>query len=361
MIGRLTIAILLGAAALTSPVAAWEPSLDEGDAGEPSVEAPADPSSEPEPEGAGNDAAESAPSSVPAESSAEPPAASPAPEGIYRVTEVYVADVVTVSGPVTTYSTTTIAETPGTYARVIETVDSGTQSRFDGASFNTRLALADGRAVAGTYYENFVLVGGSFIPVSVVFFQDDSESAGTSPPADSPPLVSAPPPLPVPAVPPTPILPAVPAPAPPPGSAVPPPASPAPPEWPAAPPLVAVPIPGGEVPLPSPSRPVVSTSPRGDGHAAIDVLRGRATELWVRVIVDGTVRPAAWWRVTSNEHVPLGPGQGSGAEPLRLRWDRVTPPGRTVELRLEVADVGQPGSVMPAIISISVRSPALFR
>src|SRR2546428_10193216 len=116
----------------------------------------------------------------------QPPAAPPPPDpapliapppGVYYVTDTYVADVVTSEGPLTTYTTTTVHESTGSYARVLETVGTGDTSAFDGEAFNGRRALGDGRAVAGTYYENYVLGDAGFLPVSIVFFQDDAELA----------------------------------------------------------------------------------------------------------------------------------------------------------------------------------------
>ena len=77
-----------------------------------------------------------------------------APPGIYYVTDTYVADVVTTNGPLTTYSTETVHESTGSYARVLGDVGTGDESVFDGTSFNGRARLTDGREVAGTYYEN---------------------------------------------------------------------------------------------------------------------------------------------------------------------------------------------------------------
>jgi len=47
------------------------------------------------------------------------------PPDLYYVTDTYVADVVTSTGLVTTYSTSTIHESTGSYARVLETVATG--------------------------------------------------------------------------------------------------------------------------------------------------------------------------------------------------------------------------------------------
>ncbi|MGH2498770.1 MAG: hypothetical protein ACRDF0_01540, partial [Candidatus Limnocylindria bacterium] len=105
-------------------------------------------------------------------------AAAPAPpDGLHVVTDVYVADVVTRSGARTTYATTTVRQTPGTYARVLQTVGTGERSGLDERSANTRLALADGRLAAGTYYETFVPSDAGLASVGVVFFHDDAELA----------------------------------------------------------------------------------------------------------------------------------------------------------------------------------------
>ena len=116
------------------------------------------------------------------------------PPGIYYVTDTYVADVVTSSGPLTTYSTATVHESTGSYARVLDTVGTGTSSAFDGSAFNGRRTLGDGRSVAGTYYENYAFIDGGFVPVSVVFFQDDAELARLRAIGTSPPAVPTPPP-----------------------------------------------------------------------------------------------------------------------------------------------------------------------
>ncbi|TMC43350.1 MAG: hypothetical protein E6J23_10150 [Chloroflexi bacterium] len=78
------------------------------------------------------------------------------PPGVYYVTDTYVADVVTSTGPLTTYSTTTVHQSTGSYARVLETVGTGAASAFDGRAFNGRRTLGDGRSVAGTYYEELI-------------------------------------------------------------------------------------------------------------------------------------------------------------------------------------------------------------
>lgn len=84
------------------------------------------------------------------------PVAFVVPPGLYYVTETYVGNVTLTTGPTTTYSTTTVHESTGTYARVVDTVPSGASSAFDGMAFNGRGTLGDGRALAGTYYEKLI-------------------------------------------------------------------------------------------------------------------------------------------------------------------------------------------------------------
>ena len=66
------------------------------------------------------------------------------PPGLYYVTETYVADVITSSGPLTTYSTTTIHESTGSYARVLETVAPAPPSlRLQGLQRDSRSPMVD--------------------------------------------------------------------------------------------------------------------------------------------------------------------------------------------------------------------------
>ncbi|HYK97836.1 MAG TPA: hypothetical protein VEU77_05530, partial [Candidatus Acidoferrales bacterium] len=132
----------------------------------------------------------------------DPPDPAPfvVPEGLYLVTDVYAGDVVTSNGDTTTYSTATLRETPGTYARVVDVVGTGDSSAYDGASFNGRAVTSGGRSVAGTYYEDFVLSSSGFVSVNIVFFEDDSETrrraASTSVPVagpTAPPATTSPP------------------------------------------------------------------------------------------------------------------------------------------------------------------------
>lgn len=284
----------------------------------------------------------------PAWEPAPPPPPSPVvPQGIYYVTEVYVADVVTVSWPVTTYSTATIADTPGTYARVADTVATGAASPYDGVAFNGRASLWDGRPIAGTYYENFVVANGSFVPVSVVFFQDDSDIAVAPAPTPAPIMPTPAPGVPAPPEP-TPTPASTPTPAPQPVARVdpiaePPPAPPSPRRIPVV-------------------RPGIAASPLGDIAFSLEVLRGRSIALWFRAVADGVTVAVSSWRVVSGEHTALGPASGGRDDPFRARWDLVTRPGATWILRVE-ATVVVDGISYPAAgdVAVVVRSPALIR
>jgi hypothetical protein len=254
-----------------------------------------EPRSEPAPPGADSDPA---------------PFIAPPPD-LYYVTDTYVADVVTSNGPLTTYSTTTVHESTGSYARVLETVGTGEPSAYDGSAFNGRRGLADGRLVAGTYYENYVLTADGFVPVSIVFFQDDAElahlldvtprrTATTAPPSTS-----------------------------------------------------------------SPSReqirPGLSLLPVSSPLARLEVLRGRAVALWPRAFVDDGEVPVRSWTVIAGdagEAVALG---GSGAVPFRSSWRRLAPPGAAYELvfRVEVETPATGRRTVDTAIAIAVRSPAL--
>jgi len=307
------------------------------------------------------------------------PAPVEAPPGLYYVTETYVADVVTTQGPVTTYSTATVDQSTGTYARVLESVGTGASSGYDGSAFNGRAQLRDGRDIAGTYYENFILTAAGFASVSIVFFQDDSETARSStPPASSQPADSTTPPF----VPPIAIVPPAPGvvPAPPVGAA---PTAAAPPPLAAAPAGVSEPVQttsptaptSGSVSIPAapivtpggpPHGPVlrggISPQPQGDLLASIDVLRGRRIVLWLRATADGApVRVHEWH--ASGELVALGPLSGSGEEPLVARWDTLAPPGGAWPVRLALL-IDLPGggsSAIDVVVSIVVRSPALVQ
>ena len=260
------------------------------------------------------------------------------PEGLYLVSETYVDDVVLHNGPVTTYATETVHEITGSYARVLESVPTGTSSGYDGSAFNGRAALTDGRAVAGTYYENYVRTENGFVAVSIVFFQDDLETArasrATPPPSQGdpvPPAAGAP------------TMPAQPSP----------------------------PVPAGR-PLP-PVTPVGSVDPRIDDGPlrrdpdparrpdpgaspplpaiTLEVLRARRTE--IAFAYPGAVG----WRFISGEGVALGRSSGAPGDRFVARWDRLAPVGGAWLDRFQVdfAD----GTIRELVVRVAVRAPGL--
>ena len=286
-----------------------------------------------------------------------------APEGIYLVTETYLRDTVTVEGPRTTYSTETLEWSPGTYARELETVGTGVGSALDGAAFNERTTLSDGRSVAGTYYENFVRTGDGFIPVSIVFFQDDAELAriGQAPTAGAAP--GAPP-----AVTPT----SAPAP-----SAV----VPIGPSLPSHGATLVVdegagrepaesargPVPPGpRVRLPEPIvEAAFAVQSGGAGSGRLQVLRGRRVTLWPTATVDGAPAVVLSWRLSSGFATEARLA-GTGADPFVGRWDVLAAAGRSyaLQFRVSVAVPGDPVSTtreIATIVEVVVLSPALER
>jgi hypothetical protein len=265
------------------------------------------------------------------------------PPGIYYVTDTYVADVVTSTGPLTTYSTTTIHESTGSYARVLDTVATGASSALDGSAFNGRRALGDGRSVAGTYYENYVLTHDGFVPVSIVFFQDDAELARL--------IASAPAPA-------TPTL-----------------ITQSVPSTPSTAPATIRPLPPGccagdltletiaspwAVPA-KPIRPGISLLPASGPLAILEVLRGRAVSLWPRAFVEDRELPVRSWTVIAGETGEAPVTAGSGGIPFRTSWRRLAPPGATykVVFRIEVDTPDTANRTVDAALEVVVRSPAL--
>jgi len=242
-----------------------------------------------------------------------------------------VADVVASDGMTTVYSTSTVHESTGTYARVIDTVGTGVASGFDGLAFNGRGSLANGSQLAGTYYENFVLTATGYAPVNIVFFQDDSETRRRQAVASTVPASTS--------------------------------ASPRPAVASAAP---------RAIPLPVPSvRPSVSVTPvvpvlragialAADGPtlAAAEVLRGRLTGFWPRAFANDVAIPIRSWRLVSAQpdHVS---GVSGSAEPFVAQWVRMPPAGVIWSLRFEIFTELAPTHRLEAQISIAVRSPAL--
>jgi hypothetical protein len=255
------------------------------------------------------------------------------PPDLYYVTDTYVADVVISTGPSTTYSTTTVHESTGSYARVLETVGTGVPSAFDGSAFNGRRALGDGRLVAGTYYENYVLTAGGFVPVSIVFFQDDAELAR---------LLAVEQPAPT-TAPPTPGAPSSIGRAP--GATC-------------CPAERAVGAPPAQV---KPVRPALSLLPASAPLTTLEVLRGRAVSLWPRAFVDGREVPVRSWTVIAGEVGGALATAGPGTIPFRSSWSRLAPPGAAYEVvfRIEVDYPDAGHRTVDAAIAVVVRSPAL--
>ena len=262
------------------------------------------------------------------------------PAGLYYVTDTYVGDVVSTNGATTTYSTTTVHESTGTYARVIDTVDTGASSAFDGAAFNERGALTDGRALAGTYYENFVLTASGYVPVSIVFFQDDSESRRR---------VSAPSPSPAPSAAAGTLAPAVTS----------------------APAGGSVSQRGSATPGPSfkPTTPIAPSAPRlragvalapdGPTLGSAEVLRGRLIHFWPRAFANGVAVPIRSWRLLSVQPDRISANSGD-IEPLAAQWIQMPASGVRWSLRFEIFTELAPRERLEAEISITVRSPALI-
>ena len=260
------------------------------------------------------------------------PVAFVVPAGLYYVTDTYVADVVATSEATTIYSTTTAHESTGSYARVIDTVDTGASSPFDGVAFNGRGALTNGQALAGTYYENFVLTASGYVPVSVVFFQDDSETTHLrgKPTPTAVPNASA---------------------------------SPAPVattaqrrDESAAPPAKQQ-----QVPI-EPARPRmragISLAPDGPTLASAEVLRGRLVQFWPRVFADDVAVPIRSWRLLSAQPDRISAGRGS-TQPFAAQWIRMPAPGVSWSLRFEIFSEVAPTERLEAEISVTLRSPAL--
>lgn len=273
------------------------------------------------------------------------PVAFVVPAGLYYVTDTYVGDVVATNGGTTTYSTTTVHESTGTYARVIDTVATGASSAFDGTSFNGRGALTDGRALAGTYYENFVLTASGYVPVSIVFFQDDSESRRRATGASPTPAPSAPAPS-------TPAATAAPA-----GALVTP--------WGVVTPRgVVTPTPSFTptipiVPLAPKLRAGVALAPDGPTLASAEVLRGRLVHFWPRAFANDVAMPIRSWRLVSAQPDRISANSGN-VEPLAAQWIQMPAAGVRWSLRFEFFTERAPTERLEAQISVTVRSPALI-
>lgn len=262
----------------------------------------------------------------------EPPvpaaAALDLPEGIYLVTDRYVDDVVSHAGPVTVYSTETVHEITGSYARVLETVATGARSDFDGTAFNGRGSLTDGRAVAGTYYENYVRTGDGFVAVSVVFFQDDLETArALRPTGPSTAPVNEPAFAPV--------------------------AAPAPTAIGSVAPIIADPQPQ-VLPVKEPDlqERIVVPAPRAAvPDRSLEVLRGR------RIAISFPDPGLTRWTFIGGDAVVMGATAAAPTQPFVARWDRLAPVGGVWVTRFALAFTD--GTTRDLVVRVAVRAPGL--
>lgn len=252
----------------------------------------------------------------------------PLPPGVYLVTEVYAGSVVSDSGATTTYSTLTVHAAPGTYARLLDVVGTGAASAFDGLSFNGRARLRDGRAVAGAYYQTFVRTATAFVPVNIVFFQDDSETRALVAPTSAPTIVPASPRITV---------------------------MPGPTATATRTPSPAI------VPAPTmPARAIsagVALASDGPTLSSIEILRGRVARLWPRAFVDGVPVRVTGWRVVGGAPDTLSRTSGSGGEATDAIWS--VPTTLPSILRFEVSSDAFGGRTAAATLAVLVRSPAL--
>ena len=266
--------------------------------------------------------------------------APPVPDGVYLVTDVYAGEVVATSGNTTTYATATVADVPGTYARVVDVVRSGDVSAFDDRSFNGRGRLTDGRSIAGTYYEDFVLTSAGFVSVNIVFFQDDSETR--EPPRSSAAPSRAPNSSPAPTS--SPVARVLPS---------------------AAPSSIVSPAPRLPAATAAPRTPVVTAgvalAPDGPVLGSMDILRGRTVVLWPRAFADGIAMPIRSWRLVSGSADLVTPLSGSAADGCAVSWRSLAPGGVPFVLRFEVTSDALAGRAVIATISVIVRSPALLQ
>lgn len=277
------------------------------------------------------------------------PATVAASLGLHRVTSVWAGDVVTRSGPVTTYTSVTVQQNAGTYAKQVATVTTGQKSAFDSALSNQRTTLSDGRAVSGDIYANYVWSGSTLRLDRYVFFQDDREVA--SQPTPAPARTPAPAPV---------------TPAPTPGATPRPPvATPVPAQ--AQPVAIVTPRPAAATPRPTPTpaprvvRAGIALAAQGDPLGRFEVLRGRRVDLWARGMVDGAPGRVTSWRLTGGEVTALGALSGTGDQPFVGTWRDLGPGGSPFTLRFDVTvEVsGEWPRHVEAAIEVVVRSPAL--
>ncbi len=260
-----------------------------------------------------------------------------APDDVYRVTEVHVADVTTRKGDVIRYDSVARHEDTTSYARVLETVGTGTGSAYDGRAYNGRGTLTDGRRVGGTFYEFGDIEGDRFVARGVVFFQDDEEvvrqrgTAGPEPEART----AGPPDTPD-------------------------------RETPRAPDAAREPL--HELELAPPPLPNVRIGVDPTGGSGLlrwlEVARGRRYALRVNAASDGQPVAMERWSLDSGtDDAPNPPGWHAPGDNLAGEWLRLAPPGTpwrlTLRVQVRVLDGSDRGITASDAIEIWVRSPAL--
>lgn len=275
--------------------------------------------------------------------------------GLHPVSEAWTGHAVITEGPVTTFTSTSVALDTGTAARLVASVGTGESSGYDGLLSGGRMSLSDGRLVKGDVYANYVWNGYDWVLDRYVFFQDDLEIARLSqipaepiptspPPAVVPPPVHAPPAAtPVNAV-----------------TSVPAFVAPLTGDVPSDPVTVSPPS-GSSQPVPRAVRAGIALAPQADPLGRVEVLRGRSVPLWVRATIDGVPASVVGWQLSSGDLIALGPVSGRGDEPLVATWRSVTAPGMAFVVRVR-ATVDVPGEGLraaDAVIEVIVRSPAL--
>jgi hypothetical protein len=228
----------------------------------------------------------------------------------------------------------------GTTARLVATVATGEASSFDGLVFNGRMTRADGQAVSGSVYANYVWDGYDWIFDRYVFFQDDSEIGPIAAPVALPPAPGAegPPPAPV----------------------IEPPAFVAPLVEGAGPDAPSVPTSDAVDPVRQRDvRAGIALAPQGDPLGRIEVLRGRRIALWVRATVDGSPARVIAWTLASGDLAALGPVRGSGEEPLVAMWPSVATTAFPIRIVATVEVPIEGSREIETGIEVIVRSPAL--
>jgi hypothetical protein len=179
-----------------------------------------------------------------------------------------------------------------------------------------------------------VLTTNGYVPVSIVFFQDDSESRRRASAQSPSPAPSAPAATSVPG-----------------GGAV-------------ASRAVVTPAPSFKpttpiAPAPPKLRAGVALAPDGATLGSAEVLRGRMVHFWPRAFANDVAVPIRSWRLLSVQPDHISAHSGD-LEPLAAQWIQMPASGVRWSLRFEIFTELAPTERLEAQISITVRSPALI-